>query len=417
MAVRTRIRRLALRVALGALAALYSAPARGQDAAQPKPDEKPTFDIYGFVMLDVGQNFKQIDPNWFDTLRVTRLPKSEKEFGENDSSFASVRQTRFGVKSSTPVEHFGALKTIFEFEMFGTGVDEGQTTIRLRHAWGELGKVGAGQYWSPFTDPDAFPNSLEYWGPTGIAWYRNVQFRYTPVDDGYNTFMIALERPGASGDQGNYANRIELSGIKARFPMPDATVAYRIKHEFGYFRFAAQIREINWDDTVADQYDLSGSARGWGINLSSGLNLGKAKKDVLHLAVVFGEGIENAMNDSPVDIGIKTNSSDPVKPLLGTPLPIVGTHIFLDHTWNKRFTSTVGYGRQDIKNSNGQAPDAFHVGQYALGNVLYSPAPNAMMGGELQWGRRENNSDGFHSDGLKFQFSFKYNFAAHLGGQ
>ena len=241
--------------------------------------------------------------------------------------------------------------------------------------------------------------------------------RYTPVDDGHNTFMIAMERPGASGDQGIYANRIELSGIKARFPLPDATLAYRIKDDFGYFRMAAQIRYIAWDDTVQDQYDLSGHTRGWGLNLSTGLNLGKAKKDVLRASIVFGEGIENAMNDSPVDIGIKKNPNDPVKPLLGTPLPIVGTHIFLDHTWNKKFSSAVGYGRQDIKNSDGQAPDAFHVGQYALGNVLYYPVPNAMLGGELQWGRRENNSDGFHSDGLKFQFSFKYNFSVHVGGQ
>ena len=29
--------------------------------------------------------------------------------------------------------------------MFGVGADAGQTTIRLRHAYGELGKFGAGQ--------------------------------------------------------------------------------------------------------------------------------------------------------------------------------------------------------------------------------------------------------------------------------
>ena len=39
-----------------------------------------------------------------------------------------------------------------------------------------------------------------------------------------------------------------------------------------------------------------------------------------------------------------------------------------------------------------------------------------MMGGELQWGRRENFSDGFQSDGFKVQFSFKYNFSCKLGG-
>ena len=71
---------------------------------------------------------------------------------------------------------------------------------------------------------------------------------------------------------------------------------------------------------------------------------------------------------------------------------------------------------QDNDNTDGQAPDAFHIGHYMLGNVLYSPVKNAMFGGEFQWGRRENNSDGFHSDGVKVQFSFKYNFSVKLGG-
>ena len=64
----------------------------------------------------------------------------------------------------------------------------------------------------------------------------------------------------------------------------------------------------------------------------------------------------------------------------------------------------------------GQAADAYKTGQYALGNVLYYPVPNVMVGGEFQWGRRENFADGFQSDGVKVQFSFKYNFSWKLGG-
>jgi len=80
------------------------------------------------------------------------------------------------------------------------------------------------------------------------------------------------------------------------------------------------------------------------------------------------------------------------------------------------FSSAIGYSAQDNDNTDGQAPDAFRVGKYALGNLLYYPAPNVMMGGELQWGRRENFSDGFQSDGFKVQFSFKYNFSMKFGG-
>ena len=145
------------------------APAR-QTVVVSAEAAKSSFEIYGFAMLDIGHDFKQIHPDWYDTLRLTRLPKFENEFGEDNSTFAGVRQSRLGVRSSTPTK-IGELKTIFEFELFGTGVDSGQTTFRLRHAWGELGSLGAGQYWSPFTDPDVFPNSLEYWGPTGLPWY------------------------------------------------------------------------------------------------------------------------------------------------------------------------------------------------------------------------------------------------------
>lgn len=105
-----------------------------------------------------------------------------------------------------------------------------------------------------------------------------------------------------------------------------------------------------------------------------------------------------------------------VTPILGEPLPIIGIVAFLDHTWNQKFSSTVGYSLTDIDNTDAQAPAAYKTGHCALGNLLYPPVPNVVVGGELQWGRRENFSDGFHSDGLKLQFSFKYNFSYKLGG-
>jgi hypothetical protein len=394
------------------LVGLGSATARAQ--SQPSADEsKSSMEIYGFAMLDMGHNFTQINPDWYDTLRLTRLPSFKDEFGKDNSSFAGVRQSRLGVKTSTPTS-LGELKTIFEFELFGTGVDSGQTTFRLRHAWGELGQFGAGQYWSPFTDPDAFPNSLEYWGPTGLAWYRNVQVRWTPIADEHSNLMFALERPGASGDQGVYADRIELTNITPRFPIPDFTAAYKSIHNWGYARVAGQLRKIDWDDNLNDKFELSGSTTGWGINLST--NLKASKSDVIRAAFVVGAGIQNSMNDSPVDIGIEKNPQNPVTPVVGKALPMTALSLFLDHTWNAKFTSAFGYSYQDNDNSDGQAPSAFKTGQYALGNLLYTPVPNAMAGVELQWGRRTNFSDGFSSDGLKVQFSFKYNFSHKFGG-
>ena len=384
------------------------APKVTVESAQPKP----SLEVYGFAMLDIGHDFKQINPNWSDTLRVTRLPSVPDEFGENHNTFAGVRQSRLGVRSSTPTP-VGDLKTTFEFELFGTGVDEGQTTFRLRHAYGELGAFGAGQTWSPFMDPDVFPNSLEYWGPTGMVFFRNVHVRWMPVK-GEHAVTLALERPGASGDQGVYEDRVELDGIRARFPLPDFSASYKYTQDWGYVRAAGMLRSIKWDDTLDDAFDLSGDATGWGLNLSS--NFKATESDVIRLQFVFGEGIQNYMNDSPVDIGIVTNFGNPVTPLLGEPIPIVGLVAFVDHTWSERFSSAIGYSWQDNDNTEAQAPSAFREGHYALGNLLYYPAPNVMVGGELQWGRRENFSDGFQSDGFKLQVSARYNFSWKLGG-
>ena len=68
-------------------------------------------------------------------------------------------------------------------------------------------------------------------GPTGMAPFRNVQVSWMPLK-GNSNLVIAAERPGASGDQG-VANRVELSDIQARFPMPDITGAYNAREGLG----------------------------------------------------------------------------------------------------------------------------------------------------------------------------------------
>jgi hypothetical protein len=376
--------------------------------AGPAAAEDSTFEFYGFVMMDAGYDFKQVDPSWFDVLRTTKLPAFEDEFGSDGNTFFSVRQTRFGVRTTTPTD-LGDLKTTFEWELFGVGADAGQTTIRLRHAYGELGKFGAGQTWSPFMDIDVFPNTVEYWGPPGMAFFRNVQVRYMPIQ-GDTRMTIALERPGASGDQGIYSDRVELADIQPHFPLPDLSAEYRVGREWGYVELAGILRRIEWEDAGTDAFNLAGGTTGWGLNLSSNLKF-RDGGDVARLSLLYGEGVENYMNDAPADIGIEPNPGSTVSPVVGVALPVFGAVAFLDHSWNDKFASSVGYSMIDIDNSEGQSPSAFSLGHYAIGNLIYYPTTNVMTVVELQYGKRENFSDGFTSDDVKLQFSFKYNFS------
>ena len=262
-------------------------------------------------------------------------------------------------------------------------------------------------------DIDVFPNSLEYWGPTGMVFFRNLQVRWMPIQ-GDSRLTFALERPGASADQGQLADRIELQDVKGRFPLPDLSGEYRGAGTWGYVELAGIVRYIEWEDQGTDEFDLSGDAVGWGVNLSSNLKLGS--RSIARLQAVYGEGVQNYMNDAPQDVGIEANPGNPTAPVKGVALPLFGVVAFLDHTWSEKFTTSIGYSLVDIDNSELQAPNAFHRGQYALGNVLFTPVSGVTTGVEFQWGQRENFSDDFTSDQFRVQFSFRYNFSRTFTG-
>jgi len=374
--------------------------------------------VYGFAMVDMGYNFNQIDPRWFDALRINRLPTYKNQFAPDGTFFFGVRQTRFGVAGYTPTK-LGDLKVVYEFDMFGTGGDEGQTTMRLRYAYGELGRFLAGQATSPFMDDDAWPNTIEYWGPCGMVFYRNVQIRYAPIKTADKELFIALERPGAGADKGTISSPEfpSLDSVKAQLSAPDLSAHFKKRGKWGSVQLSGILRPLKWKDTRVNNFgnDLSGSVTGWGANLSAVLNLGKST--VFRGSYVYGEGIENYMQDAPNDVGtvISGNSID------GKALPISGVVAWFDHNWSPVCWTSLGYSTVSISNTEtAKGTTSYKKGQYGLLTIGTTPFTNTMAAIEFQWGQREGE-DGFKADCTKIQVSFKYNFSTTFfkpkGGQ
>lgn len=374
--------------------------------AQEEESEK-SLEIYGQLVTDIGYNFNQIDPGWFDIMRITKLPQHKDQFAPDGKIFFSVRQTKLGFKSKAPTP-WGQLRTTFEFDLFGSGPNTGQTAFHFRMAYAELGRFTIGHTESVFTDTDVSPGLLDFGAPPSRAFLRTILVRYMEVKRQYR-WAVALEKPGVTSDEGIYADRIELANVKAEFKLPDISAEYRRNFKSGYVELAGTMKWIKWKNTVPGPVDLSGSVIGWGINVSSVQHL--SSKTQVKAQVVYGEGIQSHLTDAAFDIGIQNNFTNPAKPIVGVALPVTGGLIFLEHHWTDRLSSTIGYSGLRIYNSDAQTSDAFKTGSYAILNLLYRPFLQYLIGAELQWGKRQNFSDGFSSSAFKVQLSFRYRFS------
>jgi len=369
-------------------------------------DNKPHVEVYGFIQADYIQDFKRVDPDWQDTLRPSKIPTIDGLFGADGQAIISVRQSRFGVLMNFPTSN-KTVFTKFEFDMFGVGVDAGQTTIRLRHAYGQWGQWLAGQTNSLFMDVSIFPNTVDYWGPAGMVFLRNPQIRWTPIS-GDTSFAVAIEKPSNDIDPGQIREIDPALGaaLQGSQKVPDFTAQYNQKEKWGHFQVAGILRQVSFETAGTPDNEPDGSEFGWGIDLTG--NIKFAGENDLLLGVVYGEGIASYMNDGGVDLAPGGDVTDPQ----AETVPLLGISAYLNHSWNERFTSAFGYSRTAVDNTSLQATDAFATGQYASANLLYYPTKNVIIGGEALWGNREDN-DGAGGDDFRTQFTFHYNFSTN----
>jgi len=393
-------------------------PAAAETAAKPAAAREggPNFEIYGFAQLDYIQDFNRMNPNWDATLRPSKIPTLTGQFGSNGQSLLSVRQSRLGVQGSTEIAGRPFFAK-FEFDLFGTGVDEGQTTFRLRHAYGSWGPLLAGQTNTLFMDGDIFPNVLDYWGPTGMVFVRTPQIRYT-YKTGRHELAVAIEKPSNDIDPGNIRliDPEIASAIQGDEKIPDLTGRWRYDGDWGHVQLAAILRRVGFDTAGTPNNEPKGHKTGWGVNVTS--NIKSIGKDVFHAGVVYGEGIATYMNDGGTDLGPKgkvvlpvTLPLPPGQSLAPDVLPLLGLSFYYDHYWTDTLSTSLGWSETKVDNTSFQAPDAFRDGQYASVNLVWQPDPRILMGAEYLWGQREDKNGEKGIDN-RLQVSVKYSFSS-----
>jgi hypothetical protein len=245
-------------------------------------------------------------------------------------------------------------------------------------------------------DRDVFPNTIDYWGPSGTIFFNNIQARWTPYRKDGMKFAVALEAPGTAVDN----TAVGFANVSAHDALPDLTVQLRVDRDWGHVQVAGILRSLGYETIGTANGNPSGRQTGYGIDLSGSYNT--FGKDKINAQVAWGQGIAAYSNDCCVDLATDAAGNAEAVPLLDW-------MVYYDHWWNEKLSSSIGYSQNYQDNTSGQASTAQRYGQYTSANLLYYRVRNVMTGVELQWGERENKNGNFASD-TRAQFSTQYKF-------
>jgi hypothetical protein len=380
------------------------APQTSGDAAAPK-DDVARMEVSGKVQLDLIYDFKKVDPAWNTTLRPSKIPincpglpgTNDPGCGKDGEAIVSPRQTAISFKGFVPTQ-VGQLKTDLSLDLFNVG--GANTGFRLLRAWGEVGAFGAGQYDTLFMNLDLFPNTLDYWGPSGMIFVRNPQVRYTPLRTEAMKLAFSLESPYAAVDTGKLP--LEGLGLTSWTKYPDVVGKFSMMGGWGFFDVGGIVRSVGYKSTTTANGDPSGAKTGYGVTADASVNL--FSKDRITSQVTYGKGIASYMNDGGVDLAPAGGIGQGAELVQS-----IGVMLYYDHYWSDAWASSIGVSGHRQDNTAGQAANAFKQGSYASTNILYTPAKNVLWGAEFLWGQKEQ-LDGNSGIDTRVQFTGQFKF-------
>lgn len=320
--------------------------------------------------------------------------------GADDGVRLHARESRlnFDITGNTA---FGKTRAFIEGDFFGAQGNEvisNSDSFRLRHAFGQVGGLLAGQTWTTFMDISAIANTLDFEGPGAETFLRQGQVRYTfdlnDIQKGL-TFALAVENP---------ESRAQLDGtgtvVSVTDEAPDFIARARYEQPWGHLQAAALVRKseapTGFDDETG--FAITGSGK---IKLPF---LGA--KDNFSFQGVYTNGASRYVLDAAIATGdIATGpggQSDTIE--------VISGFAAFQHFWADNWRSTLVGSIVDIdRPSFFDAPNAIEETGYVAGNLIWSPVANIDIGAEVQYGRiqRENGERG---DATRFQTSLIYRF-------
>ncbi len=316
--------------------------------------------------------------------------------GDNERNQIKLhaRQSRFFFKTSTPSSS-GEVGTYLEFDLFGTSGNESVSNshgLRLRHAYGTLGHLLAGQTWTTFSDPAAYPETLDFGGPAGQIFARQAQIRWTDQFNG-GQWSVALENPESvvSLPDGT-AFRADDDRV------PDIAGNLKWDTSLGQFSVAGLLRQIRVDSASSP----ASRTEKWGYGFGANGVIPFGPKDDARLSLYQGNALGRYTVGFFTD-GILDAAGDVTLPKQWL------AAVSYRHYWNSTVRSTLALSTIHANNRPGTAGVVNKEAQSAHLNIIWSPVSQANLGIEYLHARRET-TDGLSGTLNRLQASAQYFF-------
>ncbi|MCR6632411.1 MAG: DcaP family trimeric outer membrane transporter [Magnetospirillum sp.] len=381
------------------------------------PGTNTSMKIGGYVKLDIIDDLKGTNQNGstvdFSTIQIDGTPQAKRQ----NQVALTARQSRLNIETRTPTE-YGDLKTFIEGDFLGAGSNEtysNSATLRMRHLYGELGGVLAGQSWSNFLDVPSMPETIEFNGPVGQEQaVRQAQLRYTHSFGKEDTVAVAIENPEgdfSGADHGGLGTNGNAPSSRVSDLIPDLTARYLHTAPWGRVSLAGLVRRLAVDTGGSPQtfqgpngaFTFNGSAATWGYGAALVGQFPTFGKDTLSVRVLGGPGIgryiSNANSTSGSVTGVApaglTNSNPGDGAVLsqdGTLHAITqyGGSVAYRHFWTDTLRSTVAVGAVHHENPMSYVPVNTLENEYSFhANLIWSPIPRADVGIEYIHGEAE----------------------------
>lgn len=344
--------------------------------------DKTQFRLGGYVKLDAIYDFKDagnryyFDPNTFPTTNQ-RGPQATFH----------ARQSRLNLTTVTSTT-LGDLRMYVEGDFFAAA-----NTVRMRHAYGQIGDWLAGQTWTLHNDADAFVETLDFNGPGGNATLRDPQIRWTRELDERWRWAVSLEQPReallAPAD-GEFRNR-----------MPNFNTAVRRQLPNGHLYVSAAVGEKRYFATPESE----STSPTWIATASWRRECGRHQ-----LIAQYGISKGFTLFVRPLAITGDEELSGTI--VIGNRLETLLSQGYIfayQHVFNSHWRANTSWRAIMSDTTPGQPVDQIRSNDYLSQNILWSPLGNSNLeiGCEYLWGQR-TNVDRSKYDAHRIMFSVIY---------